>query len=64
MREVPMTFLPPPAGLYYVQVRLTPTAGGHESATVKAIVDLGSPVSIANWVRPRPRALSARAAPG
>jgi hypothetical protein len=49
-----MTFLPPPAGLYYVQVRLTPTAGGHESATVKAIVDLGSPVSIANWVRPRP----------
>jgi len=61
-----MTFLPPPAGLYYVQVRLAPqgAADGRESATVKAIVDLGSPVSIANWVRPRPRALSARAAPG
>ncbi|KAJ1482491.1 hypothetical protein T484DRAFT_1897645 [Baffinella frigidus] len=50
MREMPMSYLKPPAGLYSIQVRVAPVGGGgKESGTVTAIVDLGSPITIVNW---------------
>jgi len=43
---VPLFYLPPPAGLYFCKVRLS--TGSAESATLTAVVDLGSTFTIVN----------------
>eukprot|EP00281_Chroomonas_sp_CCMP1168_P008825 CAMPEP_0206263698 /NCGR_PEP_ID=MMETSP0047_2-20121206/28976_1 /ASSEMBLY_ACC=CAM_ASM_000192 /TAXON_ID=195065 /ORGANISM="Chroomonas mesostigmatica_cf, Strain CCMP1168" /LENGTH=420 /DNA_ID=CAMNT_0053691295 /DNA_START=254 /DNA_END=1516 /DNA_ORIENTATION=+ len=58
LKEVPMFFLPPPTGLYYIKVRLSRLDEQKDSQTLPAIVDMGSPFSIMNWAAIRDLGLS------